>query len=103
MTVAQQGHVFAAAVLCGICIGMVHDLLGVLRRGMLMTMTADLLLGTAAAVGIVGVGLRFGCSPFRLHIFLGATLGWTIYAALMGINVRFWRAGYMSLSKKVKK
>ena len=91
MTVVQQGHVFAAAVLCGLCIGAAHDLLGVLRRGTAMTAAADLLLGTAAAIGIISVGLHFGCSPFRLHIFAGAALGWGIYGAMMGVSARFCR------------
>lgn len=103
MTVAQQGRMFAAALLCGICIGMANDLLGVLRRGFLMTAAADLLLGAAAAACITGAGLRHGCSSFRLHVFLGAAAGWALYSVIIGMNVRFLRRKCLSLSKKVKK
>lgn len=103
MSAAEQGRVFLGMMLCGIGIGIAHDLLGLLRRGMLMTAAADLLLGVIGAVCIVGCGLRMRCDPMRLYALLGAALGWAIYGASVGTIVRNLAKGCIRLSKKVKK
>lgn len=88
MTVGDQARVFAAMLLCGASIGAANDLLGVLRRGRLGIAAADLLLGTAAAAGMIAVGLKMGCEVFRLYTLAGAALGWVIYACSLGTVVR---------------
>ena len=103
MTVAQQGHVFAAMMLCGACIGLIHDLMMVLRSGAVLTAAADLLLGMMAAAGMIAMGLMLRCDPFRWYVFAGAAMGWGIYTATLGLIVRFLMRKCIKLSNKVTK
>lgn len=103
MSVSDQGRVFLGMMLCGIWIGAAYDLLGVLHRGMLMTATADVLLGVLSAACIIVCGLKMQCDPFRMYALLGVALGWAAYGASVGTIVRKLAKGCMCLSKKVKK
>ena len=100
MTVRQQAYAFAAMALCGICTGMVHDLLGMLRKNVVMTAAADLALGLFCAGGVVAAALVLSCDAFRLYTLLGIAAGWTIYALTLGRIVRFLRWKFIKLSKK---
>ena len=103
MSVADQGRVFLSMMICGIAIGTAHDLLGVVRRGIVLTGAADLLLGVLSAAGVIGAGLMLGCDPFRLFALMGAALGLAIYEGSVGTIVRYLTKRCVSLSKKVKK
>jgi len=100
MTVAEQVRVFLAMALCGACVGAAHDLLGVLRRGMLLTAAADMMLGLIGAVCVIGAALLLRCEPFRLHTLLGVIVGWAIYASSLGTIVRILIKTLIRLSKK---
>lgn len=103
MSVSDQGRVFLGMMLCGICIGVVNDLLGLFRRGTLTTAAADLLLGVLSAACIIACGLKMQCDPMRLYALLGAALGFAAYGASVGTIVRKLARGCMRLTKKVKK
>ena len=102
MTVAEQTRVFLSMVLRGAGIGAVHDLLAVIRRGALLTMAADMLLGFVAAAGVISAALLLRCDAFRLYTLLGVAVGWMIYAFSMGTIVRALTKSFIGLSKKVK-
>jgi len=101
MTVADQARVFAAMMLCGAAIGMLHDLLAVCRGNPYFTAVADLLLGIGGGLGVIAVGLMLCCDPFRLYTALGVGGGWTVYALSLGRGVRILAAAFEKLSKKV--
>lgn len=101
MTAADQARVFAAMVICGACIGIVHDLLAVFRRGPASTGLADIALGVIAAAFVGAAGLALRCNPFRLFSLLGVIAGWAIYALSLGTIVRVLLKFFIKLSKKV--
>lgn len=101
MSPYDQAHAFLAMVLCGACIAMIHDMLGLLRRGKILTALADIFLGFLAAAGIAAAGLRLRCDPFRLYVFGGAALGFAIYRLSLGTIVRILTKRFIELSKKV--
>lgn len=101
MTVTQQAYVFAAMAVCGTCIGLIHDLMAICRRGVLWTAASDLFLGFVAAVGMIAAGLALQCDPFRWYAFAGAAAGWTVYAVTLGLIVRLLMRKFIELSKKV--
>ena len=101
MTVADQAHVFAAMMLCGAGTGMLHDLMAVFRRNAFSTAAADLLLGSACALSVIGAGLALRCDPFRLYSILGVSIGWALYAVSLGTVVRILTGLLIGLSKKV--
>jgi len=100
MMVADQARVFAAMVLCGAGAGILHDLLAVFRRNAFFTAAADLMLGIACALSVIGAGLMLRCDPFRLYTILGVGIGWTLYASSLGTIVRILTELLIGLSKK---
>lgn len=78
-----------------------HDLFAVIRRGMLLTMLADSLLGIFLAAGVIAAGMMLACDPFRLYAFVGVSMGWMIYALTLGTIVRILTQTLGKLSKKV--
>lgn len=101
MTTGEQARVFLAMAICGAATGVLNDLLSVLRRGMILTTIADLLLGIFLAVGVICTGLALACDPFRLYAFAGAAMGWLIYWLSLGTIVRVLTQTLGKLSKKV--
>jgi len=101
MTVAGQMQVFLAMLLCGAAVGMAHDLMALFRHGLVFTAAADLALGLVCAAGMIGVGLALYIDPFRLYVFAGVCLGWTIYVLTLGTIVRVLKKRFINLSKKV--
>ena len=88
MTPQEQGHVFAAMALCGVCLGVVYDLLGPLRRAAWLCAPSDLLFGVICAAGIAAAALHLRCEPFRLYVFAGVACGMILYGATMGSLLR---------------
>lgn len=89
MTVQEQGRAFLAMMLCGVLLGAAYDMLGLLRRGRLLTAAADLAFGPLAALGVICAALYLQCEAFRLYTLLGAAVGFTIYFCTIGTFVRF--------------
>lgn len=108
MTPQEQARVFAAMLLCGAGVGMMHDALalirGLLRAGRAMTGAADLLLGAAAAAGICLCALRMQTQAARWYVFAGIICGALMYrvtiGALVGKVVSLWRKKFPK-SRKV--
>ena len=101
MIAAQQARMFAAMALCGLGVGALHDLLGVLRKGAASAAVADLLLGITAAAGVIAAALHLRCEAFRLYTFMGVLVGWAIYALTLGAIVRILTRKFIKLSKKL--
>ncbi|MBQ8619185.1 MAG: spore cortex biosynthesis protein YabQ [Clostridia bacterium] len=100
MTTGDQTRMFLAMTLCGAGAGAVHDLLRVLRHGAILTAIADLLLGFFLSAGMIGVGLKLGCDPFRLYALAGVFVGWMIYSLSLGTIVRILTQTIESVVKK---
>lgn len=96
----EQARVLAVMTLCGACMGAVNDMLGVLRRGCVMTACMDLLLGVVLGAMVISAALVLQCDAFRIHIFAGVALGWGIYVCSLGTFVRILKEGVIELSKK---
>lgn len=103
MNVEEQARVFLAMMICGSCIGVIHDLLSPLRRSRNSAVLADLLLGICGAGGVISAGLLLGCDPFRLYTLLGVCAGWMIYAMTLGTIVRIFTRPFMKLLNKMTK
>lgn len=102
MTVIEQARAFLAMALCGALAGAVHDMLGVLRRGRLLTAVADLLLGVLTALAVIAAALALCCEAFRLYTLLGVCAGFALYACSLGTIVRFLRGKVRRLSNHAK-
>lgn len=103
MTVEEQARAFLAMALCGAMLGAVYDVLGVLRRGKLLTAAADLLFGVLAALGVIATALTLRCEAYRSYTLLGAAAGFALYQGSIGTIVRFLKEKFKELSKKAKK
>ncbi len=68
--------------------GVVYDLLGLLRRITGLCAGVDLLFGILFAAGIVAVALIMQCEAFRLYVFVGAGMGLAIYELTIGTMMR---------------
>lgn len=103
MNIADQTRAFLAMTLCGAGVGIAHDLLTVFRRGMLLTLAADMALGVMLCAGVIGAALVLCCEPFRLYTLLGVASGWVIYALSLGTIVRILMKGFAKMSNKFTK
>ena len=107
MKVALQAHVFFAMMLCGAALGMVYDMLALLRRllhaGCAMTGFLDLFFGAACAAGIIAAGLGLETEVFRWYVFAGVLLGMAVYGCTAGRIARLIIRSFAEMSKKVKK
>lgn len=101
MTTGDQARALLAMIICGAGAGAVHDLFFMIRRGMLLTMLADFLLGLFLAASVAAAGMMLACDPFRLYAFVGVIMGWMIYALTLGTIVRILTQTIGKLSKKV--
>ena len=101
MNAGDQARIFLAMLLCGVCGGALHDLLALIRRSTAAAAAADVLLGILLAAGMIAMGIRLGCDPFRLYAFAGICLGWVAYVVTLGTIVRILIKSFMKLSKKV--
>lgn len=88
MTPAEQARAFVVMLLAGVCMGVVYDLLGPLRRVRGLCAAADLLFGLCCAAGIVTTALGLRCDAFRLYAFAGAACGLALYGATVGAVLR---------------
>lgn len=103
MTLQEQGRAFLVMALCGALLGTAYDMLGVLRRGKLLTAAADLAFGPLAALGVIAAALYLRCEAFRLYTLLGVAVGLTIYFCSIGTFVRFIGAKMKNMSNYLKK
>lgn len=103
MSISQQAVVLAHMMLCGAAVGLMHDLLALVRCGQVMTAAADLLLAPVGAISVIVAALALRCEAFRLYVFLGFAAGWAIYSFSLGTIVRFLMKGFTKMSKKVTK
>ena len=103
MTVGEQARAFLAMALCGALLGAVHDVLGVLRHGRLLTAAADLLFGLLAAAGVIAAALTLRCDAFRLYTLVGVGAGFALYQGSIGTIVRYLKGRFRKLSEKAKK
>lgn len=101
MNAGDQARIFLAMLLCGACVGALHDLLALFRRSVVLAAAADILLGILLAAGMIAMGIRLGCDPFRLYAFAGVFLGWAAYVVSLGTIVRVLIKSFTKLSKKV--
>ena len=88
MTPAEQARAFGAMLLCGACMGVVYDMLGIFRCVRGLCAASDILFGICCASGIVWTALRLEMEAFRLYAFAGAAGGMTLYGATVGAAVR---------------
>lgn len=102
MTVQEQGRAFLMMALCGVLLGAAYDMLGLLRRGRLLTAAADLAFGPLAALGVIGAALYLQCEAFRLYTLLGVAAGWTIYFCTIGTIVRLIGAKLKNISGNLR-
>ena len=103
MIISTQGQwqAFLAMALCGLGMGVLHDLMWPLRRRAFAAAAADLALGILSAAGVIAMALYLGCEAFRLYTLLGVMLGWAIYAMTLGMIVRILRRKFIKLPEKV--
>lgn len=102
MTAAEQAEVFAAMFLCGAALGVTYDLLGAARRGNVSTAAADLFFGVLCALAITGTALALRRDAFRLYVFGGTALGFSVYMLTLGTVVRILKGIIRKRSNKVK-
>jgi len=88
MTPAEQAWAFAAMACCGVCLGMLYDLLGPLRRMRGMCAITDILFGVFCAAGMILTALYLQCDPFRLYAFGGILCGIALYGITAGAGIR---------------
>ena len=87
MTPAQQAQAFLMMWYTGAVLGVVYDLLGILRRGRLCA-AADLLFGACCAAGICIAALHLECEAFRIYVFAAAASGIALEQVLIGTFIR---------------
>lgn len=102
MTSQQQGHVFLMMVLCGVMLGVLYDLLGVLRSIRGLCALTDLLYGFLCAAGLTGTALYLRCEPFRLYVFAAAACGMALYGLSIGNILRKIRGNVRQRFQKTK-
>ena len=100
MTPAEQARIFAEMLGCGVCLGVLYDLLGPLRRIKGMCVITDLVFGVCCALGMILTALNLQCDPFRLYAFAGAGSGMVLYGCTAGAVLR--RAAAFARRKKEK-
>jgi len=88
MTPAEQANAFAAMLLCGACMGVVYDMLGMLRRVRGLCAIADILFGCCCAAGVILTALRLQIDAFRLYVFAGVGCGMALYGVTIGAAIR---------------
>lgn len=94
---------FLAAVYCGLVMGILYELFGLLRRpfkGPFMLCILDLLYYAAAAALAALSLLYINCGRPRLYLIGGMTIGIYLYARFPGRLIRAGRAKRAKLTKK---
>lgn len=107
MTVGEQARVFAAMIACGAVLGVLYDVMALLRRmmraGPVLTGALDLLYGFCCGAGVVLFSLRMQAEAFRLYVLSGAALGLAVYFGTIGIFVRILDVRIRRYVKKSRK
>jgi len=103
MTPAEQARAFGAMLLCGACMGVVYDMLGIFRCVRGLCAASDILFGICCASGIVWTALRLEMEAFRLYAFAGAACGMALYGVTLGMIARRIAAGVRIMMEKREK
>ena len=94
---------FAAAVNCGLLMGIMYDIFGLLHKPFKSTVTAGLidLLYYAAATALAALTLLYiNCGTLRLYLFAAMALGIYLYARFPGRLIRSKKAKKAKFTKK---
>lgn len=94
---------FAAAVYCGLAIGIMYDLFALLRRpfkGAVTTGIIDMLFYAAAAAMAALALLYINCGTLRLYLFAAMALGIYLYVRFPGRLIRAGRGRKAKYTKK---
>lgn len=107
MTVEEQAFVFAAMIAGGAGLGMLYDVMALVRRalraGPAITGIMDAGYGLCCGAGVALLALCLRTEAFRLYVMLGAALGWGLYMGAIGMPVRILDAGIRRRVKKSRK
>ena len=91
-----------AMLLCGACMGVTYDALGILRQVRGLCAFTDLLFGVCCAAGIIWTALWLETDAFRLYVFVGAACGMALYGTTAGMIIRRMAAGMRRMTAKAK-
>ena len=104
MAVEEQIRIVWVMGLCGAALGAVYDALQALghiaREGKVFQAVLDLLFGMLCAAAMILAGLYLRADPFRLFVFAGIALGFTLYMKTLGMFVRLLHRKIHSFVKK---
>ncbi|MBR3795041.1 MAG: hypothetical protein IKK34_03280 [Clostridia bacterium] len=107
MTVGEQAYVFAVMTAGGAALGMLYDVLALLRcalrAGGLLNGVLDGVYGLGCGVSAVLLALRMQAEAFRLYVLLGILLGLALYMGMIGAPVRVLAANIRMRVKKSRK
>lgn len=100
MTPQEQARVFLTMMLCGACLGVLYDLLGMLRRTAFLCALTDVFFGLCCAVSVVAAALWLRCEAFRLYTFAGVGCGMALYGVSLG---NIWRRIAHNVRQRIQK
>ena len=98
MIAAEQARVCAVMTVCGLALGGIYDVMGLIRRSA-AALFADLAFGPVCALMMIAAGLALETDVFRLYTFLSLALGMTVYALTIGTAVRRMKVGFRRIGK----